>query len=208
MLDFLKPPTDNLYKFQSLAGLILLLFCLSYPPWLFHRALVAKFDADRRVAELRVEAAIAQDRRDVIRDRFDGNEKKKNHLEQKIHELENASASSKSKDTLAEIEKLQKSFDEAILVSEKLVDSFYEWDLAYARKTIQITHQQKMSDSELWISRLIVIVAAFVGLFGIILSLFGFRQWKTYVQLPRDEILRKQAAASPKSEDLAEQDQD
>ena len=46
-MDFLKPPTDNLYKFLAMSGLLLLLVSQTYPPCLYYRLNISMYELEK-----------------------------------------------------------------------------------------------------------------------------------------------------------------
>jgi hypothetical protein len=61
-MDFLKPPTDNLYKFVPIPGLLLVLVSLTYPPWLSYRLNISiyELEKDTKILELEVKGRTNQ----------------------------------------------------------------------------------------------------------------------------------------------------
>jgi hypothetical protein len=81
-MDFLKPPTDNLYKFLAMSGLLLFLVSMTYPPWLYYRLNISIYELEKDSKILELEAEAEQTRRkdfkaalDVIR--ADGDDTRK-----------------------------------------------------------------------------------------------------------------------------------
>ncbi len=54
-MEFLKPPTDSLYKFLALSGLILFLVSITWPPWLLNKLVLSQYEVERDQQILKAE---------------------------------------------------------------------------------------------------------------------------------------------------------
>lgn len=195
--DLLTPPTDNLYKFQAIAGLLLILVSVSYPPWLFHKAIVGYLAAENEKVQLQTQATFAQRRLDTLQRRLDTLLEDPDTLKSSMDALENRrkaerSDSEKVKVSI-EIDRLRTRWQEAVRSREDLVDAAHELSLSLQLKTAQTQHQQTLSNTELWMSRIIVFCAIAGIMVGLILTFRGFQKWYRRVQVFQDAHLKKQS---------------
>lgn len=189
--DLLTPPTDNLYKFQAIAGLLLTLVSVSYPPWLFHKAIVGYLAAENEKVQLQTQATFAQERRNTFQRRLATMLDNPDVLKKSIDDLENKREPSDSE--TAQIDRLRTRWQEAVRTREALVDASDELLLSLQLKTAQIQHQQRVSETEMSMSRKIVYCGFGGVILGLILTFSGFRNWRTRVQVFQDEALRNQS---------------
>jgi hypothetical protein len=189
----LQPPTDNLYKFMAISGLLLFaaFFVLPYLKIIELEDGATKLQGDMRKVE--VEQQFLQDDADAIEqiqaaltseaerhnekvksvtNMKDGKEKRK--LQQKVKD---------------EAEKLVKRADELEKVKEKKRETL---------KQISLLTQDLRTNADLWnnaqrrvrdLSR-VMYVAGFIG---IVSNTFGFHLWYKRVQKHLDKVLEKDA---------------
>src|SRR6185295_11203044 len=101
MLDLIKPPTDNLYKFAAIFGLVLFVVGFVFPPWLFHQSGLELLKAVAGKEELAAHEEFALERIQQL-------ETRKNQVETQLKQLQaRLSALGSSGRRLGEIDKLE-----------------------------------------------------------------------------------------------------
>ena len=196
-MDFLKPPTDNLYKFVAMSGLLLFLVSMTYPPWLHYRLSSSIFELEKDTKILKLETKAEETRRtnfkealDAIRADSEATGKEVENLKRLVEsQPSRAKVAREQKRRLlqAQVDEIQKRFHEqsaAFTASsdayeQKLIESQYKLDL------VEWTYRQlKLLD---W-------VALFCVGLGSFMANAGFIFWYRRLQVHQDAILRKQAA--------------
>lgn len=197
MIDFLKPPTDNLYKFMTLSGLILLLFSLSYPPWLLNKTKLAIYDAQRDLEILEMEQEADKTKYDEFNRQAAEMLADRELVERQLDALEKRIKSSKSANddaaVVAEFKRLQTLFEEKKRRHSEIENATNEMSRSFKRKSIELTYKLRVLE---WESRTVVTVGilALLGTVGgFLLGVRGFNLWSLRVQVFQDAILKKQA---------------
>jgi hypothetical protein len=205
MMDFLKPPTDNLYKFVAMSGLVLFLVSLTYPPWLSYRlsSSIFELEKDTKILELEIkadEARRADFKAELDAITADGNStlKEAENLKRLVESQpsraqkrrlipERVALEQKYKLLQARVEENKKGFNEkratfmasSDALDRKLIELRARLDL------VKWTHGQL---------KLLGWVALFCIGLGSLMANAGFIFWYRRVQVYQDRILRKQAA--------------
>lgn len=195
-MDLLTPPTDNLYKFQAIAGLLLILVSVTYPPWLYHKAIMAYLAAEHEKVQLQTQATFAQSRRDTLERRRQTLLDDPDKLKQSIHDLESKqqeTSDSARSNVTAEIDRLRTRWQEVVRTREALVDASDELLLSLQLKAVQIQHQQQVSEAEMSMSQKIMYCGFGGVILGLILTFSGFRNWHRRVQVFQDAALKNQS---------------
>ena len=187
-MDFLKPPTDNLYKFQALAGLLIILISLVYPLWFFHKATLGYLAAENEEAQLTIQRRFTLARQDMLTKRKTAIAAERDDLRKRIDQL-------KTQATTTDLDKLTAQLKESIRSGEALEDAAHELALSLDLKQREMEYQRHVNDTERIISRAMIGVAI-IGLgIGLFYTSTGFRRWDERVQVYQDTILKKQAAS-------------
>jgi len=202
MLDLIKPPTDNLYKFQALAGLLLALVSLLYPTWLYQQALLRYLDAKNGETELQTQTDYVQKRLDLLQVQMNTTLDDPDQMKKLIDDLENqrlAASSPKREALSAEIERLRKRWQESLQSRTALFEASQELKASLQSKTGQLAIQKSVSETELSMSRYMIYIGLVGIVIGVIITLRGFRQWSKRVQVYEDKILKREADKKPSS---------
>ena len=201
MFELIKPPTDNLYKFQALAGLLLSLVSLIYPTWLYHQALLRYLAAKNEETELQTQRDYVQKRLDILQSRMSMLLDDPVQLKKFIDDLEKqrllTASPSKRAVLSSEIEGLRKRWQDSVQNQTALTETSDELKLGLRSREDQLAHQKTISDTELSLSRTIIYFGLVGVLVGIFITLRGFNKWSKRVQVFQDAILKKQASENP-----------
>ncbi len=198
-MDFVKPPTDNLYKFQALSGLLIILISLIYPLWLFHKATLGYLAAENEEAQLTIQRRFTSARQEMLGRRKTAVAAEQDDLRKRIDELKaqhKAVLTTPEETTISPgIDKLDAQLKESIRSGEALEDAAHELALSLDLKQREMEYQRHVNDTERDISRAAFVVAV-IGLgIGLFYTSTGFRRWDQRVQVYQDTILKKQAAS-------------
>ena len=206
MLDLIKPPTDNLYKFQALVGLLLVLVSITYPVWLFRQALLLYFAAINEESQLQIQAEYVQERQNLLQSQMssmldDPDQLKK--LKETIDDLENqwllATPSPKRNALSSEIDRLRKRRQDSLQSRTALLEESQKLTSELRSKKEQLTYQQSVSKTELRMSRFMFVIGVVGFVAGVLITLRGFSNWRKRVQVYEDQILAREAEKSPSS---------
>ncbi len=104
MIDLLKPPTDNLYKFQAVGGIALMVAGLIFPILFFLQTGMEYLAELRGRDEFKVHETFTKERLKTLKDREQQAVREKNELEQRLNQLTSAPVVSGNS---VEIEKLE-----------------------------------------------------------------------------------------------------
>lgn len=196
MFDLPKLPTDNLYKFQALAGLTLILVSLIYPPWLYHQSILGYLEAKKDEKELQAQKEYVQNRLKLLQARIDAGVDDPAQLKNRIDDLERqlTLTSETNRQALAsEIDGLRKRWQESLQNREALIDASNELALNLRSRADELAHQESVSETEQWIARKTIYGGLILLVVGSAITYDGFRKWNLRVQMFQDAILKKEA---------------
>ena len=196
--EFLKPPTDNLYKFMTIVGLILFLISISYPPWLYHRSQMAVFDAERDAELLQLERDDLNEKYRRVVEAINRETDEYNAQSDRIKELtkqtrdDKLSAKQRTAMTqeIAEMhakndanEKQRNSLNQ---VADEAADKVKKND-------VELKYKLRINIWESWYGRIAMLVCLLGSVVGLIIGRKGFNLWSLRVQVYQDAILIKEA---------------
>jgi len=188
MMDLIKPPTDNLYKFTAIFGLVLFVGGLVLPPWLFYQSSLELLKTVAGKDELAAHELFAQERKQQL-------ERRKNQAETELKQLQarlsNLASSGSSRSR--EVDKLESAIKDANTRFETLEDAAYEFNLNVELKKAQFKEQRTLSTNETRNARLVMVFGWAVAGFGAFMVSRGFRRWQRRVQVFEDKILQMKA---------------
>jgi hypothetical protein len=206
LFELIKPPTDNLYKFHALVGLLLVLVSITYPVWLYHQALLLYFAARNEESQLQIQAEYVQERRNLLQSQMssmlDDPDRLKT-LKKVIDDLENqwllATPSPKRDALSSEIDRLRKRWQDALQSRTALVEESQKLMSDLRSKREQLAQQQSISKTELRMSRFMLVIGVVGFVTGVLITLRGFSKWSKRVQVYQDLTLKREADRHPPS---------
>jgi hypothetical protein len=201
MLDVLKPPTDNLYKFIALTGLLILTLSLVLPGYVLVTLEMKRLEVVRELnitsaaldeaKSLQIEAEAATHRAeaaslqvDAAQSRYKAIAKSKNpsrrELTERLKRLDDVEAATESvrdatKTLQSKTEELGKKVAEA---KARSIDTEYQNDVL---ETINLGFG---------LAKLLLLIGLVVGVF---IALSGFALWYRKVQVFEDQVLQRAA---------------
>ena len=188
MMDIFTPPTDNLYKFMALSGIVLILAGVIVPPVFFQQTGMEYLAQLRSSDELGVQEKFVKERLDTLKSREQQASSEKDKLQQRLDKLKPTSNST-------EADRLEARIKEANHEIESIADSAYELRLNLELKRAQFKYEETVSLNRLRTSRQFVLVGWVLGLVGVFLSFVGFRRWYKRLQKFQDQLVLKEAQA-------------
>jgi hypothetical protein len=196
--DFLKPPTDNLYKFMALSGLLTQLLFFVFIPWNLQRAVLAHAEAASGVEILKIDAEdVARKKNEAETDieRLQSEQAvAENRLATLRSQLENSSRLNSSERT-SELRELTVECNNRAKLIREIRDAVNEEIISAHKKKAELTAKVKYArvQWELGIAYSVLLLLLAVG--GFFLTLKGFFLWFDRVQKFQDAILRGQATS-------------
>lgn len=198
MVDLLKPPTDNLYKFAAIFGLVLIVVGFVFPPWVFYRSSLEYLKSLAGEDELNAYKKFADERSRTLdartqqaRDELDQIQKQRDSLQTNTI-------------TSSETERLESAIRDAKKQLEILEDASQESTLNLELKTAQAKQQRTFSTNESRNARFLMYLGWSLAAIGGLFSIVGFGLWYWNVQRHLDYILQKEAkskiTAAPRPE--------
>jgi hypothetical protein len=188
MMELFKPPTDNLYKFMALGGIVLFVAGVFVPPMVFQQTGMEYLAKLRGSDELRVHEEFTNQRLETLNLRAQRAIEEKNKLQKRLDELNSASNS-------AAVDKLDGQIKAAHREIESIEDSSHELSLNLALKRAQIKYEDTVSVNRRLISRVVLVAGWGLGLFGLIVSVIGFYWWYKHLQRFQDRLVAQEAEA-------------
>ncbi len=197
MMDLLKPPTDNLYKFQAVGGLALIVAGLIFPILFFLQTGMEYLAQLRGSDEFKVHETFTKERLKTLKDREQQAVREKNELEQRLNQL---ISSSRVSGNSGEIEKLESRIKETNGQIESIGDASHEASLNLELKRAQVKNAETVSVNQRRDSRYLLGVAVVVIGIGLYYLLIGFRRWGKRLQRFQDIVVEKEAKDALKAE--------
>jgi cell division protein FtsB len=198
--DFLKPPTDNLYKFMCVSGLVMILFALTYPPWLLHKSIQAVYNLEKDVKllelDVKEDTRVLEESRAAAETLHGEQQSLQKEMDALNKSLGPNPSTARLKKHIPEAKRAQKISEELISKADKqtqVADTLRQVNLDHIRKRIEIEARLHL---QLWESRAGIALTVICGLFGIVgvfVFVKGFNAWSLRVQVYQDAILKKQA---------------
>lgn len=204
-------PTDNLYKFLALFGLVLVIFSFYFPQEKFSRAIAQASDADKarklaliRIERKKTESQKAMDRVNATMEKIKKSEKllRDGEAALKAKREKALEPASEAKAMESEIQALH----EQVQQQNENIKKFWEEiergqsliaELADEISTAKVNADADTSavDEAKWQADFWSNVSLACEAIGGIMMMGGFYAWYTKVQRHQDTILRKQAAS-------------
>lgn len=210
MMDFLKPPTDNLYKFVAMSGLVLFLVSMTYPPWLSYRFSSSIFELEKDSKILKLEIKAEETRRTDFKAELDaitadGNSTLKEAEDLKRLVESQASRAQKRRLIPARVA-LEQKYKLLQARVEEIKKGYNEKRATFMASSDALEQKQIELESRLdlvkWAHgqlKLLGWVAIFCAGLGAFMANAGFIFWYRRVQVYQDAILRKQTALESES---------
>ena len=177
------PPTDNLYKFMAVGGIVMVVACFIFPLLWFRESGMEYLAQLRATNELKVHEDFARERRRTLDLRKQSAINEKNEFQKRLNSASNSAA----------VEKLEGQIKETNRAIESIEDSSQELNLNLALKKAQIENEETVSINRRRDSRLAVWLGVGLALFGAVLSFFGFLGWYNRLQKYQDRLTKKEA---------------
>jgi hypothetical protein len=184
MLNLPTPPTDNLYKFISIFGLVL--------------AILGVFYTETKSLELSQEIYSLEREKNVFNIEKSKIERKRNYLKDKIDDF-NSRADIKSKpivnDSVISWTRIISGSKELMSESNNistLIEELREVEIEIEKKQVEINSKESIIELKINQDEKIFEIIDVLIPIGVILSFFGFVLWYDKSQKFQDEILKEQ----------------
>lgn len=194
-MSIFTPPTDNLYKFVALSGIVLFLAGFLIPPVFFQETGMEYLKQLRGSDELQVQERFVNQRLETLKLRERQAIDERDKLQRRLVELNAASNS-------PEVEKLEGRIKEANREVQSIADASYELSLSLELKRAQVNSEDTVSFNRRRDSRVFLVGGWIVGFIGFfIFAPIGFVLWYKKLQRHQDLVCAKEAqdklAAAP-----------
>jgi hypothetical protein len=192
-MSIIQPPTDNLYKFMAISGLLIFGFFLVWPT-------LQIFQLSRETIQLQGEMDALDVEVDIISESITNLKKEDALLEKRTADLRKRVQNLatlpkkvlKSKGINIEAESDRLHQDEITII--KKAEELREKNDLLRIKNVELITKRKLLESALAHFRTEVIMLFVGAIVGLLLSTWGFWLWYFRVQRFQDMIIRKQAS--------------
>lgn len=188
MMSLFTPPTDNLYKFLALTGLVFIAVGLAIPAVFFRQTGMEYLAQLRGSQELEVQEEFTNQRLETLKHREQEAIGRRTILQKRLDGLNSTSNS-------AEVDKLEGLVKEANREIESIADSSKELSLNLALKRAQVNSEETVSVNQRRDSRVLLGIGAIAFLLGLLLSVLGFVLWYRRLQRFQDRETAEKAGA-------------
>ncbi|HEV7747576.1 MAG TPA: hypothetical protein VGO56_21435 [Pyrinomonadaceae bacterium] len=198
--DFLKPPTDNLYKFLAISGLILQLIFLLFIPWNLYRLIRASTEAESTAEILKIDSAEERRKTEEYNSERDRWYSEREVVDNKIaalqSQLDNTSRLPRSERTaiVAELKQAKAERDERVRKAKDLYNTANAAYIDALKKRAELSARLRLERLEARVGIAITIFLFLLCIVGLAITIRGFDLWFYRVQLLQDTILKRQAA--------------
>jgi DNA-binding transcriptional MerR regulator len=187
-MDIIKPPTDNLYKFLALSGLLILIISTTYPVWLYLELDKQSAGFHRDLKVLNIEAEKFQESRPVV-DKAIRESSKVNS--QALDAVE------KFKKSQISLEEVRKALDEASNASGEATEKIKELEEEvhnWLRQHAEIEYKKDLLEISESAAKRVGGLAVIGTLAGLGITVWGFILWYQRVQKYEDIILKEKVS--------------
>jgi hypothetical protein len=208
--DFLKPPTDNLYKFITISGLVLQLIFLLFIPWNVHRVIVASTEEESTFEILKIDA-IEEKRatdeyhteRALWQNAQVAKDDKINALQDQVDNNSHLSRSDRAA-ILSEIQQMTAERYQRYRIARDLYIAANTSYIDALKRQAELRAKARSSRLERKLGIIVSVVLLFSFVVGSALTIKGFSLWFYRVQVFQDAILRQQAKIESETTGAAE----
>ena len=188
-MDFSKLPTDNLYKFVAIAGIVILSLAIIFPVRFAHDANLQSFAVSREIAVTNAEYEFWESQRLLLDDR----RKKYDKLMEGLNDFDKVPAEKRTEDQKRAFDEYMKIINsEQQAISQKMEEhhrNSLEVDKKRNTTDIMVDEANYLATSARWL--LVFGIAGAVA--GLIVASVGFYLWWQCVQRHEDKILQYEA---------------
>ena len=174
-------PTDNLYKFTALSGVILIIFSLYYPR-------EKLYETRLKIIDVGYKMKVLEAKRRIISKSIDENSRELKSFNRELNKIfekiENRKI--KGEDSKTIISDLKKKRSYHLKKHLKADHKLAELEL-YGLKILKLQKETEMLN-DIYVSR--AFISIFINIFGIIMAFIGFKLWYTRVQKCIDRTLK------------------
>jgi hypothetical protein len=188
MMNVFQPPTDNLYKFMAVSGIVLIVAGVLGPPVFFQPTGIEYLAQLRGSEELQVQEKFTNERLETLKQRGLQAIEEKKRLQKRLDGL-------KATPNSPAVDKLEGRIKEANHEIESTADAAHDLSLNLALKRAQIRYEETVSINRRRTARLFLLLGWGAGLTGIFFSFVGFRRWYKRLQQFQDRVVAKEAEA-------------
>lgn len=188
-MEILKPPTDNLYKFLALSGLLLSVFSIVYPAHLYMEIDKDMLILDRDIELLNIGI---RELNDKVKD-FKSSDSEMEELLKKADEMVEKMVTNTSKQSITTAEESLAEVKKSIGMFMKEQKQFWKISGSHQKNLAEIGYKLKLIKFYSNSAKLITGFAIIGLLLGLIMTVSGFTLWYCRSQKYQDQILQKQA---------------
>jgi hypothetical protein len=186
MMSLFTPPTDNLYKFLAVSGIVFFIAGVYFPPVFFRQTGMEYLAQLRSSDELKAHEKFVDQRLKILDARKQQALEDKDKLQQRLDKLKSASNS-------IEADKLEARIKEANHEIESIADSADELSLNLELKRAQINYEETVSLNSRRDSRRVLLIGWVLGLVGVSFIIIGFQRWYRRLQKFQDRLVLQEA---------------
>lgn len=183
MIETLKPPTDSLYKFLSIIGLIIFISSV-VTPIILNRQLNAQYAAFLRDANMN----------NLDAKTWEDTGKKSDRIEEQIVEVRRLlqeAVSPGSKTSLAETERLLGQLERLVKAQIETLALLKQQLHQWRKQGLEVEYNNNLlADTKLYTNRMFNL-CLIAGPVGLVMSITGFALWYKRTQKYEDLVLRK-----------------
>lgn len=182
-MSIFTPPTDNLYKFVALSGIVLFLAGFLIPSVFFQETGMEFLEQLRGSDELRVQEEFVKQRLETLEGRGNEARAQRDKLQNELKTASNPT----------QIEKLEDRIKEVNREIQSIADASYELRLNLELKRAQVKSDETVSYNRRRDSRVLLVGGWIVGLIGFVIAPLGFVLWYRKLQRHQDLLAEQEA---------------
>ena len=195
-MDFLKP-TDNLYKFMGVGGIVLAISCIIFPVLFFQQTSMEYLAQLRSSDNWQVHERFTTERLTTLDIRKRQAADEKNKLQAQLDKLNSGSNAPGSSD---EVDKLESRIKEVNRQIESIEDSSHELNLDLALRRANAKYEETVSTNRRRDSRVVLQLGLIAAIICCFVSFIGFWHWWKRLRRFRVEEIVAEAQLQAKTE--------
>lgn len=187
----ITPPTDNLYRFMAIAGLVLIGVSGFYAIWLHDKSGTQLISIEQDFRKYKIDAENHDYNFKLMEEKIKTSKEVENKIQDNISELEQKASLTEYEKKL--IEEHKQFLKERREHRTNQIETLSRERVQLEKSLVDIKASTEMSAHYLSLNKLALIYGSIGTLVGIFISAFGFNRWLQHEKL-RDYLLEKEAA--------------
>jgi hypothetical protein len=191
-MEVLKPPTDTIYKFLAISGLLIFLSSLTSPIWMFQKLDALQVEHLRDLQILNLDATTWKEAWEDVQKASEKHSTAHKRVQETFDDFMKSKSSTSKTAVQNSLTKAVVAYDEFQIKSKEFEEKVLKWnkqsaDVEYKGNLFEVTEHSVQLMADYCLLGILV---------GLIMTISGFILWYKRTQKLEDLILKKRAEAN------------